>query len=725
MGLCLIYNIAFIISFESFYQDISKIDTFCEVITLKEQTKYNNKYIVKIVEKSKFKNTKLILYTNIEDNFMPGDILKVQGSFEIPDKPRNYKGFDYSNYLKQKKIYGSIFSNNSVKIFCKKDLFYIRGKILNCIFERSNKIYNQSGFINGILFGYTNDTENEIKESLKIANISHILAISGLHISYIIYFVSYILEKTIKNKKIENYIIIFFLIFFWFITGESISCARACIMTSISIISFNNYRKYNFYRSYIVSFFIILFFNPYNIFNIGMWLSYLGILGIKIFYDFFKTVFCHFNKKSTKIIQNISMSISVQIMIFPIVIYNFNIFSFTFLLSNIVIFLFVDKVIILGYISIFLSFINFNLGACCANINDTLINVFLNIINLLNKSSLSKIYLKTPYILFIVVYYFIIVLIFNFYRNNRHYILRLFCSYTFVQIQFKRLLRKKKYILVIIIIFFLLDFTSQFNKPLKFYFVDVEQGDCSIIKTPFGKSILIDSGERDYGKNIVLPYLLDRRINKLDYVIVSHFDSDHVGGILSIIDEIKVEQIIIGKQFEMNENYVEFLNLVKKNKIEVKIVSAGDELYIEKDLKLNILWPDSQNIINENSINNNSLVCKLIYRDFSILFTGDIEKIAEESILKKYKNTNLLKSNILKVAHHGSSSSSTADFLKITNSQIALIGVGENNNFGHPNKITLDNLKKFGYQIYRTDLNGEISMSIYYNGKIKIKIHIN
>lgn len=734
MGLCLIYDIAFIFSFDILYQK-SSINSVCEVISLKEETKYNNKYIVKIVKEGKTKSSKLILYTNKDCNFLPGDILKFQGEFNKPEKARNYKGFNYNNYLRQNKIYGVIYTDSVIKVSTKKDKYYLRGKILNTVFQKIYKIYDESQeeFINGILFGYTKKLGEDIIDSFRTANISHILAISGLHISYIIYISSLIFEKIIKNKKLQKYIQINLLIFFCFITGGNISCLRACIMEIIAIISFLTKRKYNFFRSFLISFLIIIILNPYNIFNVGMWLSYFGILGIKLFSKFLYMISNHFIKIQKNLLETLTISISVQIMIFPVIIYKFNTVSYLFLLSNILVVFFIDKIVILGYLSLFLSFINFNIGLFFANINKIIINIFFKNIEILNSLPLSKIYVKTPYFFTILIYYFLIFSVYIFSITNKHYFLRFFCSFNFIQIKLKRIYLKIKnitYILIIIIVLILTSLLVKYNfNYLKIYFVDVGQGDCSLIKTPKGKSILIDAGEGnsekyDYGKNVVLPYLLDRKITKLDYIIISHFDSDHVGGIISIIKELKVENIIIGKQFEESENFGDFLELVKAKNIFVQVVEAGDKLKIENNLEFYILWPSSDNVIRENALNNNSLVCKLVYKDFSCIFTGDIEEIAEKAIYEKYKYSNILNATILKIAHHGSKTSSTKEFLEKVKPNYALIGVGKNNNFGHPSNITIENLKRIKCTIFRTDENGEISIKVNNKGKI-LKYNVN
>ena len=170
--------------------------------------------------------------------------------------------------------------------------------------------------------------------------------------------------------------------------------------------------------------------------------------------------------------------------------------------------------------------------------------------------------------------------------------------------------------------------------------------------------------------------------------------------------EMKVKNAIITKQIEDSDNFQEFLKTANEENVNIILVEAGDKIQIENNLYLDVLWPNSKYYISENPLNNNSLVCKLKYKDFSMLFTGDIEEIAEKEILKLYKDR--LKANVLKVAHHGSKTSTSKEFLEAVSPQIALIGVGENNEFGHPHELTLERLNDIGCKIFRTDENGEI-----------------
>lgn len=191
------------------------------------------------------------------------------------------------------------------------------------------------------------------------------------------------------------------------------------------------------------------------------------------------------------------------------------------------------------------------------------------------------------------------------------------------------------------------------------------------------------------------------------------------------MQNLKVGVVVIGKQGEQSENYKEFLELAKSRKIKVIKVKAGDKIQIDENTLISILFP-TENLITENILNNNSLVAKFTYaidgtKEFSMLLTGDIEKIAEDEIVSMYKNTNELQANILKIAHHGSKTSTTQEFLNLVKPQIALIGVGKNNSFGHPNKVTLDKLNNLGTKIFRTDLSGEITITVTKKRKYKNK----
>lgn len=189
------------------------------------------------------------------------------------------------------------------------------------------------------------------------------------------------------------------------------------------------------------------------------------------------------------------------------------------------------------------------------------------------------------------------------------------------------------------------------------------------------------------------------------------------GGILYVLEKLKVDNILIGKQFVESANYIEFLKITKNKNI--KTLVAGEKIKLTNTVQIDVLWPDKNSKITENSINNNALVFKLDTNEKTILFTGDIEEETEKVLVQKYKNTNTLKSDILKVAHHASKSSSIQEFLDLVKPKIALIGVGEDNKYGHPDNNTIRKLENINCKIYRTDKMGEIILG---NNKIAVNI---
>lgn len=164
------------------------------------------------------------------------------------------------------------------------------------------------------------------------------------------------------------------------------------------------------------------------------------------------------------------------------------------------------------------------------------------------------------------------------------------------------------------------------------------------------------------------------------------------------MENIKVKKVLISKQAEDSSNFQKCLEIAKNKDIKITVLEKGNRINIEKNIYFDILWPDSKNFVNENALNNNSIVCKFYYKNFSMIFTGDIEEIAERKILNQYNNyPEVWKSDILKVAHHGSKTSSIQDFIETVNPKVALIGVGKNNNFGHPSIEVINRLEKLRY----------------------------
>jgi competence protein ComEC len=680
---------------EIYKDDKSIISATAVVIKGPSEGEYNYKYTVK-ARTGKYKNKKFIVYINKKNKKLLeyGDLIEIKGEYSAPEVARNYKGFDYSQYLKTLNIYGTIKVEES-KIINKNQLSPILISINNIkekMIDNANRNMPKrtANLLLGILIGERDNIQEDIIESFRTANLSHILAVSGAHTSYIILGITYLISKSKTPKRIGYIITIINLLIFIIITGASYSVVRACIMAIVVIGAKICYRKENFFTSICISLIIILIQNPFAINDIGLKLSFMGTAGIVIFNKSITNFFIKLKIKQ-KIAEALSVTFSAQLMIMPITILNFNTISLTFFISNILASPLLGIIIIFGFISIFIS----SILNPISKILFLILHIFLELLILVSKVTEkipgSSILVRTPNILFAIVYY-ILILFFNYFFVIKQNPTRRFHKKIIKIITIKNIKNAFKVIAVVFLIMLLLTrIVRIINPTLKIYFIDIGQGDSTLIVTPKNKKILIDGGE---GKtNVLFQYLLDRRINKIDYIIISHFDSDHCNGLIEIIEKMRVENIVMSKQSKESQEYKKILEIIKQKNIKVSSVKAEDKIIIEKNLYTKILNPAEK--FEFQDLNNNAIVAKLVYKNFSMLFTGDIEK-AEENLAKKYKNE--LKSTILKVAHHGSKTSTSEKFLKYVEPQIALIGVGENNKFGHPNQITIEKLKNIRSQ---------------------------
>ena len=709
--------------------DKKEITFYAIVLEMKSENEYKRTYVIKII-KNKLKdnilsndkqnieileNKKFLLEVKIKENNQKleyGDIIEFKGIYNKPSKQRNYGGFDYSLYLKTQKIYGTFESSNITVISNNKGNFISKGiqvlkKYIKAVLE-ANLEQNEAELCSGLIIGDKSNLDEQIEENFKTANLTHMLAISGSHFSYIILALSYI-NKLLKRKRLGQILTIIIILVFMNLTGNTGSVVRAGIMAVLGILSSMFYRKADVWTNMAIAIIIQIFINPYIIFDIGVQLSYMGTIGIILFSSFFMKILKNGNIIKKYIIEAISITVSANIVIIPIMMLNFNTISLSFVISNILAGAILGIIIILAFALVLLSIIFKNIIAPIFLILNTLLKLLIFIANICSLIPFSKIYVATPNIILVIFFYIIIFLIYK-------------------KIKDKNCLKIKNNttIVLCLILVILLNFTfpiiSSKRKNLEVNFIDVGQGDSTLIRVN-NKNILIDGGgssysnDYDVGKNILLPYLLDRGVNKIDYVIVSHFDSDHCQGLNYILENIKVKNAIISKLGQESSEYDTFINLCKNKKINLIFVKKGDNIKIG-NASIDIIFPDNIKI-EDNEKNNNALVFKFSWKDLSILFTGDIEEKAENKILNLYeKDLELLKSTILKVAHHGSKTSSSRSFLKAVEPKIALIGVGEDNNFGHPNKGVLERLESISCRIYRTDESGEIT--IKYNKELKI-----
>lgn len=454
-----------------------------------------------------------------------GDKIEFYLEYEKPSTARNYMGFDYSNYLKTKKIFGTVnLKEEDVEIISHDNSNIILRKIYklrNLMKTKIEKLLPKetSGLCLGMLIGETSGIEENMQENFRDSNLSHILAVSGANVSYIIVSITYIFNKMYLRKRLSKIISIILLILFMLLTGCTSSVNRACIMAILMLIAELLYRKSDVYNNLAISALILLIINPYSLLDIGFQLSYMGTIGIVFLHDKIGN-FIKINNKIVKyFFEMIAVTTCANLAIIPIMMFHFNTISLTFYFSNIIVGPILGIVVIIGFIMFFISLIFTPISSLIAIVLNLMLKFIIKIAEITANMPFSKITIITPSFFFIIVWYLIIISISYkqkvkiFYHKNNKLI--------------------KKIVACILIIVLIVNLIIKVDKKLEIHFVDVGQGDACLIITPLNKKILIDGGGSEFGsfnvgEKTLLPYLLDRRINKLDYIIISHFDSDHV-----------------------------------------------------------------------------------------------------------------------------------------------------------------------------------------------------
>ena len=654
--LCLIYIFIFI-----------KIDNNESIININDSeftgivTNYkyqNNKYTIYL----KNKETIIVNYeidTKLDIEY--GDILNITGTFYKPYNNTISNLFNYKKYLERKRIYYILNADSLQKIKSNENIIY---DIKNFLINRINKIKKSSSYILAFVLGIKNEIEKEINTSYQENGVSHLFAISGMHISLFSGLLYFLIKKISYNNYYNFFVVLSFWLFYMILLDYPISVVRTIIMFSLFKINKLFNLKIKNLDLMLLVFIIITLFNPYVIYEVSFQFSYI--------ISFYLVVF---NKQINKVkYKKLYMSFICFLVSFPIVIYNYCQFSLISIIINIFFIPYVSFIIFpLSLITLLFPFLD--------NILFFFINILENISLFLSNINIFKIVLARPNVYLILFYYILITLsIYN-----------------------------KKYLFVLFITMIIHKNYMYFDNKYNITYLDVSQGD-SILVTYKNNTILIDTGgnyfyKDRYSTNII-SYLQSYGKTRINYLILTHGDFDHMGEAINLVENFKVEKVIFNCG-EFNDLEKDLIKVLDKKKI--PYYSCIKELNIDNN-KLYFL--SDKDYGNEND-NSSVIYTKLDNHKF--LFMGDAGVEVEEDLIDKYNLKNI---DVLKVGHHGSKTSSSEEFINEINPKYSIISVGKNNRYGHPNDSVLDNLEDS--KIYRTDQDGSIMFKIK-NNKLEIE----
>lgn len=636
----------------------------------------------------------------VYENLLPGNYISFNGNYSKGRERRNPGEFDYDKFLKSKGISGLITAYQTsgmkkisdVNVLQQASLFSLR-RFLDDTISRLHDDKTAS-LLKGLLLGDRSEISYETKIEFINSGVIHVLAVSGLHVGYILLIFIVLFGRF--NLYTRSFLMITGLIIYMFITGLPPSVFRASVMAIILILAFLTNRSTNLFNSLFLAALIILLLDTRELFNPGFQLSFSAVFSIAAIYPFIqrKIELMKIKRRWLKyILLFLAVSLSAQLGTLPFTLAYFGKLSMVALAANLVVIPLIGLIVGIGIITLLISFIT-PFAAVYASANELFTNFLFWIVSLTGNLDFSHIRIINFSLFDAIVYYIFLIVFF----------------YAFVKFESTA----ARIIVLFLISGNLMLFLSLDNKDLltknelNVLVIDVGQGDAILVKFPNGKTALIDAGDAnpffDNGERIIAPLLDYLGIDKINYGYISHLDADHYGGFHSLIQSGRIESIIKPLKDTSLTKDIKFENFLLKHSIPIYYYSR--EIKKEGNTNLYILNDDSDSVYQKLSTNDKSGVVKIVFGNTTFLFTGDIERKAEAYYSGRYKQ--MLKSDVLKVAHHGSKTSSTEKFIQYAEPEISLISVGIQNKFKHPSESVVERLKTSGSKVLRTDLMSAI-----------------
>ncbi len=711
-------------SFDSNFDEKIETTLWGELITIEDKGEYQRLTLkeVKINNRNHnptFIRSKVLVYNSNIIQYKLGNILKASGTlqkFQIATNPGQFneyeyyrnKNFDYKMNAKEVTIENSEYNIFYDRIYRLKLKFQ---SVYNSILDKK-----QSGILSAMILGDTNSLDEEVNELYKQNGISHIIAISGLHVS-LLGLTLFNLLRRLRIPMLPSTIASVFLLYaYGILTGFSVSTNRSIVMLVIYMISLLVGRTYDLLSGTALSAILILLQNPMEIFNAGFLLSFGAIVAVGGIFPILKKLIPIQNT----ILHSFLMCIAIQFVTTPILLYYFYEIPTFSVFINLIIIPLSSLVILLAVIAVLLGSIYLPLGVFFIGGAHFLLIFFEGMCKLALHLPFRQLLIGRPDTITLVAYFMVLAI---FLLLNQ---------------------REVKKLSLIVLLFTCVIFLKPVTAEMEITFLEVGQGDGIVLNLPDNTTFLIDGGSTNIskiGRYRIDSFLRFKGINVIDYAIVTHTDKDHISGLLELMEAMKdwdseekdnknymnsqilIRNLVLPSTSLKDEAYNYLVTLAAKKGIPCLYIQKGDVFELE-DLIITCLHPTEK--YKPKTKNDYSTVLSLTYKDFDLLLTGDLEEKGEELVNAELKNRGGLAKNydILKVAHHGSKYSTMAEFLEIVSPGISIISCGKENSYGHPHKELLDRLKDCGSEYYITYETGAIT--ILTNGEeMQLREYVN
>ncbi len=641
-----------------------------------------------IHDNKSFEESNILIYDDSFSDVPIGKTIKLKGRLTSFEGARNPGNFDQQLYYAKQNIYGFVWCEKIVSVTGTNNqvgewLYRFRRLWKNNLTEHMNG--RNGAVLAAMLLSEKSAIEPDLKEQYQQAGISHVLAISGLHISFIGLGIYRILRKGGLPYLLSGILAMSVLTGYTLMIGFSVSVLRAYLMLLLRIGADIAGRVYDMLTAAMLSAAVLVAYQPLYLTDAAFYLSHGAILGIAIVLPEMKRIL-----PCNRWIQNSCAGIAINVAVFPVLLWFYYEFSLYSIFINLIIIPLMSVVLGLGMFGSLGCFLWEPIGKLLLWGCDLLLTLFDRLSQASCNLPMSHFTFGKPNWWEMVIYYMVLLGVLILSSQGK--------------LKWRRMLG------ALCVIFSILIFIKFPNGKVKVTMIDVGQGDCIFVKGPKGNTYLIDGGSSDVkqvGKYRMEPFLKSQGVGKLDYVFVSHGDADHYIGIQEMIgrqnEGIRIRNLVLPANYQTDEELKTLAKEAVRQKINVVRIASGEKIR-EGDLQIQCLQPDTVKTFLEG--NDGSMILELKFKKFDMLFTGDVEKEGEQQLLshitKEY--------DILKVAHHGSKNSTGEDFLKITRPQIAWISAGKDNSYGHPHEETLYRLQKIGCRVYQTMKYGAITV---------------
>lgn len=606
----------------------------------------------------------------------------------------NIRGIHYKCYMKTYRVIDyKVGYVSHIKYSLKRALLKLRTKASNTYDQLlpAKEAQLMKAMLLGDKSGITLDTKGQFSK----AGISHILAISGLHVAIIGYGLFNLMTCFIAKKR-ALWVTVLFLLFYCVLTGGSVSTIRASFMLIVSLMAYFFGRSYDIYSSLATVALVILMINPLYMWDIGFLLSFSSVLGIVTLVPALNGLY---NKSNNKIVSLMNVSVAATLGTLPVILYNYYDIQIYGIGVNLIVVPLMTVVVLMGFLALICGSMSILLGKLCVGIVYYILMLYDVITKFVGKLPFHTLTIGRPswlYLMLIILFIVLIALV-----KNRHITMS----------QWKRCLFINLTLVGVVTLITWLQ-----PKLLQMTHLAIGQGDSTVMITPSKHVFVVDGGGSrkkevlvpDTGYYTIKPFLKYHGVSEIESLFMTHSDQDHVGGLIELLDYFTVNRVIIPYGYKDKKEEDKLLNklLAKADEkhVPVSYMQTGDVIEAG-EVAIEAMYP-SKNVQGYKSNNAYSLVLAIDYKGFRSLLTGDIEK--EEEKLLNQMLADRLHSDIIKVPHHGSKSSSTEGFVQNVNPVLAIISCGRDNRYGHPHEEIVDRYKELSVPIYNTAEDGAV-----------------